>query len=295
MEVGVEPQSGSILRDRIRQTAGHRRQGQSQVVVKVGAIAFEAHRRLELGHRFRFPSGKAHERHPQIVVEVGAAGIACQVCTEKRFLVAIYAAVLPGRGPEGSQQKSGKGDGGNLTWQNPPRQNCQPGGGRNDNTQGGQVLEVIGHPGVTKRVHIQETERRKEGTGENQKAGQRSAIFPREQNQNRQQRHKSRREEILPPHGGIDLPAGIKEHQVRRPKHLPGVEPRHAARQQETLRQGERVRRSLGADESRGPFHPRREKPRWDSYGEPGHQRQHVAPPLDPAALPPEDHQQHGR
>ena len=79
MEVGVEPQSGSILRDRIRQTAGHRRQGQSQVVVKVGAIAFEAHRRLELGHRFRFPSGNAHERHPQIVVEVGAAGIACQV------------------------------------------------------------------------------------------------------------------------------------------------------------------------------------------------------------------------
>jgi hypothetical protein len=88
----------------------------------------------------------------------------------------------------------------------------------------------------------------------------------------------------------INAPARINEREIRRPENLPEIEPYDLAGQQAALEPGQFIGRTRRADQV--PLDRGREQAGDRAQHEPGDQRQHIGPPVDPPATPPGDHEQ---
>ena len=98
------------------------------------------------------------------------------------------------------------------------------------------------------------------------------------------------RKQILLPYALADVPTGIGENQICRPKELAQIEPDRPARYQTAVDCGQIKRGPFGMKQL--AFKPGGEKSRRCTKGEKGEKRRHVVPPRQPPALPPKDHQQ---
>ena len=118
-------------------------------------------------------------------------------------------------------------------------------------------------------------------------------MLPREHSQCNGQRHGRDRKQILPCDGRIDRPSRIHEIEAGRPEQRAEIEPDDAAGEQQPLEEREREAGASRADDV--VLEPDRERAGEGGDREPGNERQHVAPPVDAAALPPSDDEQRGR
>src|SRR5262245_1998322 len=100
IEVRIVLQGPLILRDRIWEAARHLGQGKPEIDPVFRAIGLESNGSLEFGDRLGFPAA-GHQDYTQIVVDKCARGIPRESFPEERFIVAVCAALSPGRAPEG--------------------------------------------------------------------------------------------------------------------------------------------------------------------------------------------------
>ena len=83
--------------------------------------------------------------------------------------------------------------------------------------QAGEVLKVTGYKGINERVNVEESQRRKKGTGEKQQHRQGAARPPADEPRRNHERNHGGGIEILPPHSSAHGPSRINEYQVERP------------------------------------------------------------------------------
>ena len=223
-------------------------------------------------------------RHP-------AGGIPPQRGLIERDRVPIHPALRPGQGAQNGQQSSCGGRAGRH--RHPRRDRVEAGGRQGKDREAGQILEVVGNVGENERIDIEESKDGKKGAGKKESCGQRTTRPAVPPNKAAQQPEGSDQPKPLPEGGCVHGPAGIDEDQLGRPGQLAEVEPEHPARQQAPLHQAQVEIRPLGADEH--PLKIRRDQAGARAQGKPGQQGQHVAPPIQAAAAPPENHEQCGR
>src|SRR5262249_49797723 len=98
---------------------------------------------------------------------------------------------------------------------------------------------MIGHPGIAERQDVEKSENRNERAGENQKARERSARAPRDEQQQKGDSDNTDGIQKLPPLGPVEIPARIAERETDRKENLDCVKQKCAPRQQNALHESQ--------------------------------------------------------
>ena len=152
---------------------------------------------------------------------------------------------------------------------------------------------MIGHKGKPKGVDVEETEDRKERSGEEQRRHQSAASGTAKDPENDQSGDGCSRASVGQGVSRIRMPPRVKEIEVDRPKQLSQIEPGNATGQLQTRPWTKGEFRAAGPNV--GMLNPRREKPRGRAKGEPRQEGNDVAFPPQGSAPPPDQDHKCGR
>src|SRR5438105_10643170 len=203
-------------------------------------------------------------------------------------------ALLPAQHGERREQDEAQRSSGRPSPQPPALQHPGSARGRErGDPEAGQILEVIGDEREQERVDVEEAQRRKQRPDEEQRSRKRPARPLPQKPERRQDEKRRDGVQVLPEDGLADVPAGIDEAQIRRPRQLAHVEPDGTPRDQGALRHAEIERRAFRPSEL--ALHPDGEETGGDAEDEEGNERQDVLSPGEPSALPPTDEEQRRR